>query len=148
MNVRPAVMEDISWIVDQLMEFDRQTGHDQIADREYLRIGLIPEMIRNHVMLIAEAENGIRCGVLGAMKTPHLFNPGVKMLSEVFWWVDPKARGCGAGARLLIAYDNLVVSGYDMGTVSLLENSRVRDESLEELGFKRSDSVFLKVVPQ
>ncbi len=52
------------------------------------------EWVINHgVVFIAEDEQ-VLLGMIGAAVTPHLMS-GELTCGEVFWWVDPKARGIG-----------------------------------------------------
>jgi GNAT superfamily N-acetyltransferase len=52
------------------------------------------------------AEQGARLvGMAGALKYPHYMNLGCTVAQELFWWVEPDARGGMSGVRLLMALE-------------------------------------------
>jgi GNAT superfamily N-acetyltransferase len=40
-------------------------------------------------------------GMAGVLVYPNYFKRDTKVAQEMFWWVDPEARGLGAGRKLL-----------------------------------------------
>lgn len=52
------------------------------------------------LLLVAEKESGL-VGMAGALAYPHYFNAESKAAQELFWWVQPEARGGLTGVRLL-----------------------------------------------
>lgn len=84
-------------------------------------------------------------GALGAILLPNLFNPEIKNLAEVFWYVLPEYRKTRAGYLLLKAVDDKAKEIADETTLSLLPTSDVaistlkkRGYNLEEYGFRKT----------
>lgn len=44
-------------------------------------------------------------GMAGVLVYPNYFKRDTKVAQEMFWWVDPDARGLGAGRKLLEAIE-------------------------------------------
>jgi hypothetical protein len=75
-----------------------------------------------------------------------LFNPDIKTLAEIFWYVSPEHRQTRAGALLLLAFNKKAEEVADEATLSLLSSSEIKIESLEKRGFLLSEFAFRKEV--
>ena len=54
---------------------------------------------------LAEIEGEI-VGIAGALLYPMYFSPGTLVAQELWWWLTPKSRGSGAGARAVVTDAN------------------------------------------
>jgi RimJ/RimL family protein N-acetyltransferase len=46
---------------------------------------------------------GYVAGIAAAIAYPMYFNPSARVAQELWWWIDPSARGTGAGNKLYAA---------------------------------------------
>ena len=148
-TVRAATYEDLDWLCGQLKEFARtySTEHCLYGSEETVR-GRLRFFIDGHVLLIAEREGFGPVGLIGGVVTPHLFNPDIRLLAEMFWWVDEAHRGTRAGLMLLNAFTDWGKTHADWITFSLETHSPVKVETLVKRGFKVKETGFLyEVLP-
>lgn len=167
-GVRGAQQSDVDWLLGQLIQFsaflDTQLSliGDDLADAR----ARLSAIVENHKVLIAENTSldcecgctGFQCtcaphprlGFIAAIVTPHILNPKIRILAEMFWWVAPENRGTRAGVLLL---DELIawaktchVDGHariNWMTMALEAKSPVRDETLTKRGFRLQERSFL-----
>jgi RimJ/RimL family protein N-acetyltransferase len=142
--VRPAQFDDINWLVRELGRFDQFFGGKRplLEDEDYAR-GVLIQMIEKHFMLIAEREDAGPIGFIGGIVTPHLFNPNIRVLGELFWWVQPEYRGTRAGLMLLNEFTAWGKANVDWLTIALEDHSPVSDRSILKRGFKPKEKSYL-----
>lgn len=104
MEVRKAVEADFPDIVRMGLEFAIAPGYEG-------RVNLDPLIFAERLEHLSQAEDGFLsvltddgkvCGAIGGFVAPSLFS-NARHASELFWFVDPKARGNGSGRKLLEA---------------------------------------------
>ena len=154
-DVRPATPLDIDWLISRLLKLSQFAGTKRLLfeDNEYMRNGE-RDVVEKHVMFIAEktdAKNALACGIknvgfIGGYFVGHPFNPNVRYLSELFWWVDEDERGSSAGYRLLRAFIDFGKQNADWLVFGLNEKTPVKEESILKLGFKFHESCYLMVI--
>jgi RimJ/RimL family protein N-acetyltransferase len=150
-TVRPARIEDIDWLMVQLQAFSRFYGTKQslFGDPEYVRAALAG-MIHNHLLLVAEREDLGLVGLIGGLVTLHPFNPTIRSLAEVFWWVAETVRGTFAGGEaatlLLDEYLDWGRANATWITFSREAHSPISERSLVRRGFKFQEEQFLMEV--
>lgn len=142
MEIRPAKLSDIPFILGELKKFDRQGGVRSIYPGDDYAAGAAENLIRKHRFQIAD-DGKRQLGFLAAMVMPHWMNPAVRTAAELFWWVGEEYRGSSAGIRLLKDYSQWAKSNVDWATACLQHNSPVRDETMERNGFKKYETTFL-----
>lgn len=142
--IRPATAGDLDWLVGQLRAFSRFCGTKLPAfgDEAHVRAGL-ENFIASHLLLIAERDETERLGFLGALGIPHPFNPEIKLLTEMFWWVDEERRGSRAAPMLLDAYVEWGRANADWVTMALEHHSPVSEKHLLKRGFKLRERSYL-----
>ncbi len=103
-EISKAAAEDLEWLALQLKEFAVSYGTKKplFGPEQYAK-EFLENLIANHVLLIAR-RNGERVGLIAGIKAPHMFNPSLTLLSEIFWWVSASARGSRVGLNLLDAF--------------------------------------------
>ena len=142
-EVRRVEVTDVSWISAQLKAFSSFAGFDGkfFPDEEYAAQGLA-NLINGQVFLVALVD-GARAGFIAGAVTPHPFNPSVRVLSEMFWWVAPEYRRTRAGFLLLREFEIAGRRVADWIVVGLEHRSAVRDANLVKRGFRPMERTFL-----
>lgn len=141
---RRAKTTDIDWLIDQLKQFSRHYGtkKDLLGDEEHARAGL-KNTIENHLLLIAEKPEFGPVGLIAGIVTPHLYNPKIKILAELFWWVEPRHRRSAAGLLLLEDFISWGKENSDWITFGVMTNTPVKEEALLERGFALTERSYL-----
>lgn len=146
MTVRAATIEDLDWIIEQVKRFAGFYGTRKslVMDESYARNGL-RSVIENHLVIIAE-KDGVRAGFIAGLFTPHMFNPSIRLLCELFWWVAEPFRNTRAAYMLLKEYVRQGKEKSDWVTMCSIVNSPVNEKALERHGFKLMERSFLMEV--
>lgn len=144
MKVRRGSSTDMDWLVEQLRQFADFFGSKKslFADEAYVRSQL-EVFMNSHLVLVAEREDLGRIGFIAGFVTPHMFNPAIKVLAEMFWWVDPLKRNTRAGLMLLEEFIAWGKSNVDWITFTLESKSPVNDRLLYKRGFKLQERSFI-----
>lgn len=144
-SVRVATHEDIDWIVDELKRFAALARTKKpLFGSEAHAVPFISSCIDHHVALIAESETHERLGVIIGTLCPHPFNPEIRLLSEIFFWVTEAARGSRAAPLLLNAFDLIGSQRADWITLSKFFTSPIHSRSYERRGYRLQEQTFLK----
>lgn len=144
--VRRATANDIDWILKELKEFSAFYNTKKPLFPEVLHAkSVMLSMIDNHVVFVAERGTEL-LGFIGGIVTPHFFNPEIKTLAEMFWWVAKEHRGSRAGLLLLNHFISWGEVTADWITVSLETQSPVREQCLTKRGFRCTDRAYLREV--
>lgn len=128
MTVRPATEKDIPILLDMGKRFFDASGY---GDRMEFHFGSCKRffqlLIQSHVLLVY-GEKPV--GMVGAMVHPAFFNSKELYACELFWWVNPDARG--VGGELLDALEKAVK---DKGAshLSMLSLERLDPEKVGEM---------------
>lgn len=144
--VRWASRDDVPWLLDELRAFDRFFGAKRalFPDEGYARerLGEMLDRLDVFPFYVAIRET-VRLGFIAGVCQPHFFNPGVRVLSELFWWVAPEHRATTTGARLLNAYLDWGRAYADWIVFTLETQSPVNPASLERRGFRLHERSYL-----
>lgn len=150
-QIRAAHEGDLPWLLEQLREFDAFFGakHTLFPDETYGR-AFLRSIIDHHVFLIACSDGppASRVGFIGGMLGKHPFNPHLRTLTELFWWVVPRSRGGTTGARLLLEFRaraerhhvHMVVLSLEERTIT---EGMVDPASLVRMGFVPKERSYL-----
>lgn len=144
MQLRKADLGDLGWLLKQLRAFDEFQGTKRSLFPENAEeaVTLLETLIQTQPFIIAEDFAG-PVGFIAGVLQPHPYNKAVRMLSELFWWVDPRYRGSTAGARLLEAFVAYGKTNADMIVMTLEAKSPVDPRSLERKGFRLYEQNFM-----
>lgn len=142
-NIRRATPADIPWLATQLESFDQFFAWERpIFDSAYVLECFLPKLVDEHVVLLAERGDE-RLGFIAGLRSPHLFNPAIMTLMELFWWVPEEHRGTRAGLMLLNAFTEHGAATADWVSMSLEHNSPVREETLTRRGYRMKERAYL-----
>lgn len=153
MIIRRASFDDIPWLLTQLREFAAFAGtkHCLFPADEAIATATVHSFIHaadtgNGVFLVAESLTAPREGVgfIVGVLGPHPFNPRLRTLAELFWWVQPSRRGSSAGARLLDAFIGFGKRNADVVTMVLEHGSPATLElGLAKRGFRAQERTYV-----
>lgn len=146
--IRQATKYDIDKIITMLEHYRDASGLDHIKkanDRLHI-IGLLTNiLVGMGVIFIAEDEE--LQGMLIAINVSNIWNPQVKELNELAYWVEPKYRNKTVGYRLLKSYLDYAELKKAQGaiekyTISKMFNSP--DLKYNKFGFSKLEEKWIK----
>lgn len=142
-GTRIALASDVEWLFDQCDAFAKFYGSkiSLSGNPDYGKF-FLNNLIENHYVLIGE-KDGVRAGFIAGMVTPHHFNPDIKQLAELLWWVPEEFRNCGVGARLFKEFIEYGKAHCDWITFTLEENTPIGDAVLLRQGFRLTEKAYL-----
>jgi len=145
-QIRKGELEDIPWILEELKEFAIfYNTKKSLFPSEDLAAQKIGELIEGHVVYISEIDY-MPSGFIIGLFTPHLFNPEINVLLELFWWVSEKYRGSKCGLLLLEEFIKFGEEHADWINFSLEEKSPVRDTVLLKRGFHLHEMNYMREI--
>lgn len=141
--VRKGEMKDVPWMLKQLEAFSAFYG-TRIPLFDYDSASrILPSFIEKGFVAVAERSEKDHIGLIVGAITPHLFNPKIKILAELLWWVDPAYRNTRAGYLLLKQFVSWGRKNVDWVTFSLEENSPVNEKTIIKQGFRKMEHSYL-----
>ena len=141
--VRHGNLGDIPWMLEQFKDFSEYMGNKKsLYDRDYAEKG-IENFLNNGLVIIAESEAYGQIGFIVGAITPHLFNPEVKVLAELAWWVDPACRRKRASYLLFKKFVDWGKKNADWITFAMQVDTKIKDSTLEKFGFKQVEKSYL-----
>lgn len=145
--IRQAKESDIDWLLVELKKFSvfYASKYDLYSKDEKYNRYLLDVLIKSHLFLIAE-ENELPIGFICGTVSGHFFNPELKTLQEVFWWVKEEKRQGFAGAKLLQAFIDYGKANCQWVVMTLEDGSPVNPDSLLNRGFKPKECNFIMEV--
>lgn len=122
--IRPAVPSDVPRIVEMGSHFRDESEYaelltDNPAQREAMAVRLIEGA--DSIVLVSE-DGGRLTGMIGLLLYAHHLSAEL-ICGEVFWWVEPEARG--AGIKLLRAAEKWAAVNEAKKLQMIAPNSRV-----------------------
>lgn len=142
MGLKIAEEEDIETVVKLGMNFLEASPHKNIGTEEGIR-NLATRLIqgdRKNGIILLHDDNAFLCGV----STPSLFGDQL-VAAEVAWWVEPEARGNGAGKVLLDAFEYWAEQ---IGCKSIMMMSLDPEvgQLYEKFGYTLREYVYMKAI--
>lgn len=147
LTIRSAEPLDADWILPELKNFSEFVGTKKklFGNEDYVRTQVL-NVMKNHLLLVAEKEDKTLIGFIGGFFVPHYFNPEIKTLTELAWWVVPSERRSAAGFLLMQGFIDFGKKNSDWIAFGLNEKTPVKPEKLIELGFQPFEHSFLMEV--
>jgi hypothetical protein len=142
-TVRRARAGDLEWLLQELARFSVFFGSKTplFSDSQYTRDGLT-RLIETQLVLMAERDEE-RLGFIAGVLAPHTFNPAIRVLSELFWWVTPEHRGSRAALLLLNEFVEAGKTMADWITFGVETDTLVNEHSLTKHGFRLKERCYL-----
>lgn len=144
MLVRRATTADIDWLLGELNEFADflDTSKKLYADDEAYGRNLLTNFIEKHFVLVAERD-GARVGFIAGYVMPHMFNPKLRVLAEIWWWVNPAHRKTRAALMLLNEYTKWGKENCDLVTMAVETITPVNERCLTKRGYRLHERSYL-----
>lgn len=141
---RNVTKEDIPQIIPMLKAFSIQCGgkHSLYPEDEEYAVKLLETLIDGHVFYCATNRSKV-VGFIAGTLSNHLMNQKIRVLNEVFFYVDPSFRKSKAAKVLLdsfIDYGNKVADWLIFG---LIDKATLGERTLEKRGFRMKERSFL-----
>jgi len=153
-SVRVADIRDLPYILSELPEYSDsfESNEPMYADEEYAK-KFFSLLINEHILFIAEKveSNGdiVGCGFAAGLIGPNVYNPMLKTLTVMLWYVNPKFRTTRAGYRLIKEFiqwgkDN----DCDRINAARQVGGPIKRETYERLGFRFQEQSFVMEINQ
>lgn len=148
-EVRCAEPKDLPACLDMTARFHAASPISDVApfDRDGMAVTL-KEMLSNPRAGVWLALRGdAPVGIAGALLYPLYFNPAYEVVQELFWWLNPEARGSGAGEKLFRSVQDWAK---DTGAVAVfmvaLDDDRVNkmDKFYRRAGFSPMERTYMR----
>lgn len=148
-DVRRAKVADLPFCLDMTARFHAASPIASVApfDRDGMAVTLRGMLANPRAGVWLALRNGSPIGLAGALLYPLYFNPAYEVVQELFWWLDPDARGSGAGEKL---FQNVQNWANDMGASAVfmiaLDDNRVSkmDKFYRRAGFQPMERTYMK----
>jgi len=142
MKIRVATILDFEQCFSLGIQALRWLEPEKEIDEDHIRIQLY-EFITKGVVIVSEVEEvitGIICGVI----KENIWYPSERLLTELFWFVDPKYRESSAALRLLKAFINAGKNNnVDRVVMGIMAHSPINNNVYEKRGFKLLEQAFV-----
>ena len=147
MNIRLANKFDLPYILDMLRNFREQTPIEEMRNcdnEEYVNKVFHHIILGGGVALVAEEQQPI--GMIIGIKDQSIWDPDIKILRELVYWVEPEARGSSAGYRLIKEYNKQAEEMREndqikMYTMTKMVNSP--DLDFSRFGYQKTEEVWV-----
>lgn len=148
-EVRRAELADLASCLDMTARFHAASPISGVApfDRDGMAVTLREMMVNLRAGVWLAILDGQPVGIAGALMYPLYFNPAYEVVQELFWWLNPEARGSGAGENL---FQSIQDWAKDMGAnvifMVALDDSRVgkMDKFYKRAGFHPMERTYMK----
>lgn len=147
MNIRNANKFDLPHILDMLRDFRNATPIDMMRDcdnEEYINKLYHHIILGGGIALIVEDEKPF--GMIIGVKDHNIWDPEIKVLRELVYWVDPAYRGTTAGYRLLKEYNKQAQQLVDDKKIKLFTMTKMvnsPDLDFSRFGYKKTEEVWV-----
>jgi len=147
MKIRQANKFDLPNVLDMLRNFRSNTPIEMMREcnnEEYINKLFHHIILGGGVALIAEDKN--TAGMIIGVKDQNIWDPNLKVLRELVYWVEPQYRGSSAGYKLLLQYNKLArelvnENKINMYTMTKMVNSP--DLDFTKFGYKKTEEVWV-----
>lgn len=138
-----AEIGDLPEIVDMSMAFSATTGYHPYVER-----GTVNDLIYTLILglkneKIVLFEPGV--GFLAGCVTPFIFGPHL-LATEIMMWVEPEARGKGAGKEFLSAFEYWAKEKAGCTMISMVSLNENIGKMYEKQGYKLYERAYMKIL--
>lgn len=148
-EVRSAKPVDLSSCLDMTARFHAASPISDAApfDRDGMAVTMREMLANPRAGVWLALIDGQPVGIAGALLYPLYFNPVYEVVQELFWWLNPEARGSGAGEKLFRSVQDWAK---DTGAIAVfmvaLDDDRVNkmDKFYRRAGFRPMERTYMR----
>lgn len=147
MNIRLANKFDLPHIIKMLKHFRDNSPVDKIkeCDNE-----MYISTLYNHILagrgIAYVAEHDQPIGMIIGFIDQNIWDPEIKVLKELVYWVEPEYRNTTSGYRLLKAYNDHAKTLVDSDRIQLYTMTKMvnsPDLDFSRFGYKKTEEVWV-----
>lgn len=142
--IRSANSDDIPRLVELGVRFMRESRYGEHYSPDPGSMGVFVEglIVSPHGLLLVQEDDTGVVGMIGALIMAHPYS-GETVMSELFWYVIPRARG--GGVRLLLAAEREARAAGATKSLFVSPNETV-SALYERLGYRPIEQQFIKAL--
>jgi RimJ/RimL family protein N-acetyltransferase len=147
MNIRPANKFDLPHIIKMLRHFRDNSPVDKIKEcnnEMYIATLYAHILAGRGIAFVSEYDQPF--GMIVGFIDQNIWDPNIKVLKELVYWVEPDHRNTTAGYRLLKAYNDkakelIEENRIDLYTMTKMVNSP--DLDFSRFGYTKTEEVWV-----
>lgn len=148
-DVRRAEPADLPSCLDLTARFHAASPISDVApfDRDGMAVTLKEMLVNPRAGVWLAVQDDRPVGIAGALLYPLYFNPAHEVVQELFWWLNPEARGSGAGEKLFQSVQDWAKdNGASVIFMVALDDDRVdkMDKFYRRAGFNPMERTYMK----
>ena len=147
MVIREANKFDLPYIIKMLKHFRDHAPVDKIKEcnnETYINT-LYHSIIQGRgVAIVAESDQPM--GMIIGFIDQNIWDPDIRVLKELVYWVEPEYRNTTAGYRLIKAYNQAAESLREQGRIHLYTMTKMvnsPDLDFSRFGYKKTEEVWV-----
>lgn len=147
MKIRHASKFDQPEIFRMLRSFRNETPIEEMKycdNEEYISKLFHHVLLGGGIALVAESDK--ICGMIIGVKDLNVWDPQIKILRELCYWVDTEYRGTTAGYRLLKEYSKEAEKLRDEQKITMYTMTKMitsPDIDFSRFGYKKTEEVWV-----
>lgn len=147
MKIRSANKFDLPHIIEMLKHFREQTPIELMRDcdnAEYINKLYHHIILGGGIALVAETDKVV--GMIIGVKDQNIWDPNMRILRELVYWVEPEHRNTTAGYRLLKEYNKQAQELVDEGKIKLFTMTKMvnsPDLDFSRFGYTKTEEVWV-----
>lgn len=147
MMIRTANKFDLPHIIKMLKHFREQTPIDLMRDcndEQYINKLYHHIILGGGLALVAEMDQPI--GMIIGIKDQNIWDPELRILRELVYWVEPEYRNTTAGYRLLKEYNKQAETLRETGKIKLYTMTKMTnspDIDFSRFGYTKTEEVWV-----
>lgn len=147
MNIRQANKFDLPYIINMLRHFRDNAPVDKIKEcnnEKYITTLYTHILAGRGVAIVAEYDQPF--GMIVGYIDQNIWDPDIRVLRELCYWVEPEHRNTTAGYRLLKAYNKAAESLREEGRIHLYTMTKMvnsPDLDFSRFGYTKTEEVWV-----
>lgn len=143
--IRNATIDDIPNILPLVHNFAKELQKDILYSKYSIKhsASLLAHLVDTGICLIdIDSDNNVN-GVIGGLVSGNIWNPTIKQVDEVIYYVREEKRRSTIGFKLIKEYDKLTKE-YPLSTLKLMHNSPDLTKHYNKLGYELLEKTYLR----